>query len=234
MQEEGLLSFDEESRTVSLSWALYRLSRKICQKFSLAAVVDLTLNDLSSATGGTGLFAAFDVRTNSVSFVSCVESSLALRYVPNLDVPNPIYFGASGLAVLANLRQPDQDLVLSRLPVDLRPESARLRGELSRISEQGFAVTRGERTPGAVGVFSPVYKADNQVCGSVGISLPEYVFDETDSALVASAVMKAATAVTDAFTVDSANATTRSAPSGQPDGAARRAVDSVGGRSSAS
>ena len=205
MQEEGLLTVNEESRTVSLSWALYRLARKICHKFSLATVVDLALEDLSSVTGGTGLFAAFDVHTQSVSFVSCVESSLALRYVPDLDVPNPIYFGASGLAVLANLGRSDQDLVFSTLPVDLQPESARLREELSRISEQGFAISRGQRTPGAVGVFSPVYKADKQVCGSIGVSLPEYVFDETESALVVSVVMNAATVVTEAFTVDSPN-----------------------------
>jgi len=229
MQEEGLLNVDEESRTVSLSWASYRLARKICQKFSLAAVVDRALDDLSSVTGGTGLFAAFDVRTNSVSFVSCVESSLALRYVPNLDVPNPIYFGASGLAVLANLTPSDQDLVLARMPVDLHPESPRLREELSRISEQGVAITRGQRTPGAVGVFSPVYRADKQVCGSIGISLPEYVFDETDSALVVSVVMNAATVVTEALTVDSPNGTIQLTSSGQFDGSPSREISSVGG-----
>ena len=229
MQEEGLLSANEESRTVSLSWALYRLARKICQKFSLAAVVDQALNDLSAETGGTGLFATFDVRTNTVSFVSCVESLLALRYVPNLDVPNPIYFGASGLAVLANLSRSDQDLVLSRVPVDLQSESARLREELSRIGEQGFAITRGQRTPGAVGVFSPVYKAGHEVCGSIGVSLPEYVFDEADSALVVAVVMNAAAVVTEAFTVDPPRATTPRAPRAQHDGSPRREVSGVGG-----
>jgi DNA-binding IclR family transcriptional regulator len=210
---------------------LYRLARKICQKFSLAAVVDSALNDLSSATGGTGLFAVFDGRTSTVSFVSCVESSLALRYVPSLDVPNPIYVGASGLAVLANLGRTDQDLVLAGLPADLPAGSAPLGEELAQISEQGFAITRGQRTQGVVGVFSPVFRGDHEVCGSIGISLPEHVFDETDRNLVVSVVMNAATVVTEAFTLAPPNATIQLTPYGEYDGSPARETSSVGGAS---
>jgi DNA-binding IclR family transcriptional regulator len=66
---------------------------------------------------------------------------------------------------------------------------------LARIRQQGYAITRGERTPGAVGIAAPISGASGACIGSVGITLPEQRFRAEDERQQSEHVRAAARAI---------------------------------------
>ena len=58
-----------------------------------------------------------------------------------------------------------------------RPDLAR---ELVAIRKRGYAVTRGTRIEGAVGIAAPLLDRSGDVLGAVGIAMPEQRFDPAD------------------------------------------------------
>ena len=65
------------------------------------------------------------------------------------------------------------------------------------MRRHGYAVSTGERTPGAVGIAAPIYAADGRVVGSVGITLPEQRFGPDSEQEQAAFVIEAARAITE-------------------------------------
>src|SRR5262249_32013102 len=55
-------------------------------------------------------------------------------------------------------------------------DASELARAVARIRQQGYAITRGERTPGAVGIAAPILGPGANCIGSIGITLPEQRF----------------------------------------------------------
>jgi IclR family transcriptional regulator, acetate operon repressor len=52
----------------------------------------------------------------------------------------------------------------------------RLRKQLAAIRLKGYAISYGERTPGAVGIASPIFNANSGVIGCLMVTIPSYRF----------------------------------------------------------
>ncbi len=130
-----------------------------------------------------------------------VDSPHPIRQARQIAEWLPVTAGATGLAILAFLPEAEQHAILARpLPTitsRTTTDRAALEQILARMRTQGYALTRGERTPGAVGVGAPIFGPAGRVIGSVGMTQPEQRFRPEDERQHAERVIAAARAITE-------------------------------------
>ena len=95
---------------------------------------------------------------------------------------HPLHAGASSKAILAGLSPEEVDRYLETHELtSLTPATitavAQLQDELRRIRRRGFAVSVGERQPGAGSVAAMVVDANGEVWGSISLCGPRDRFD---------------------------------------------------------
>ncbi|HUY50402.1 MAG TPA: IclR family transcriptional regulator [Streptosporangiaceae bacterium] len=176
----GFVVADPASKRYRVGPALYRLAALIHSKADLAKTVQPFLDELTAACDEASLFAVFDRATATVAFAAKADSSQALSYRINLNTPVSAYWGSSSQAILAYLPEPDLERVLASVhpsPVGNRPPvpEARFRAYLAAIRRRGYALTKGQKLPGAVGTAAPVFDAAG-VVGSLTVTIPELRF----------------------------------------------------------
>jgi IclR family acetate operon transcriptional repressor len=117
-------------------------------------------------------------------FVTCIDSSHPLRYVVPINVWIPVYAGASGLAIMAFLSKDERQAIMEKtglVPVTTRTitNPAALERELARVRARGYALSRGQRTEGAVAIAAPIWSPGGPILGELNLSIPDSRFDET-------------------------------------------------------
>jgi len=111
--------------------------------------------------------------------VYVVPSPHALRYTASPGSKAPLHVGAAGLALIAFLGEEEIEQVLSSLPHPLEEitedtvtEMETLRGRVDGARRAGYAISSGERVPGAAAVSVPV-RAHGEVVAALSILGPE-------------------------------------------------------------
>lgn len=106
------------------------------------------------------------------------ENAVGNKYYPQTQQsPDPLYYSASGKAVLAFLDEAEIDRILDGRTLEPVTEHTitdrqRLMEELSQIRDQGFALNDEEEFLGLRAVGSPILDSDNEVLGSLSVSGP--------------------------------------------------------------
>ncbi|MDP3669074.1 MAG: IclR family transcriptional regulator [Telluria sp.] len=95
----------------------------------------------------------------------------------------PITVGATSRVILAHLKLPQlRQLFDQRSSGSSRNESNKsfeeLQEDLREIRQLGYCLSRGEVTPGVVGVAAPVFDSENMIIGSLSIVVSKTVFSE--------------------------------------------------------
>ncbi|WP_049822845.1 IclR family transcriptional regulator [Arthrobacter sp. H41] len=110
------------------------------------------------------------------------------RHYTDIGVPVPLPHGAPGKVILSVLPWDRQEWWLSRSIRPVTPATVtdpdRLRAELSRIRDQGWADSNAERTTGIRAVAAPIFDHTGSVIGAVGLSVPSMRIDEGRAALL--------------------------------------------------
>lgn len=90
----------------------------------------------------------------------------------------PLVIGATSRVILAHLRLPQlrqiyesQAREFSRIGLEKSFEE--LQQSLRQIRKQGYCSSRGEVTPGVIGIAAPVFDAENTVIGSLTMTVAE-------------------------------------------------------------
>jgi DNA-binding IclR family transcriptional regulator len=104
--------------------------------------------------------------------VECVESEQPLRRAIAPGDVAPLLRSASSKLFLAALSEAERAALLARLAPDDAALWERLRAELPRIREQGYATSCGERIPGAASVAAPIWGASGELVASLSIAGP--------------------------------------------------------------
>lgn len=135
----------------------------------------LALPRLEGLVDALGESANLIIRTGgTVRFIASVECCQALRVGSREGMVFPAEQTSVGLLLLAQL--PAEELAGLQLEgTDLR----RLRGELTRIRKQGFAVNQGRSEKGVVAVGVPVHDGATAVAG-LSVSMPDVRYERTD------------------------------------------------------
>jgi DNA-binding IclR family transcriptional regulator len=126
------------------------------------------LHKLSAETGETVTFSILDMPHRICTYV--VEAPSDLRYEAHLGDRYPLHVGAAGKVILAHLPAGTIDALLAS--TDLKRSQVRdLKRDLETIRKDGYAITEGERVPGAIALAAPAFIAD-LIFGSVAIVGP--------------------------------------------------------------
>jgi len=164
------------SRLYRLGHAIRNLAAAMESKDELIAVARQPMTVLSAHAGETVcLHVREDCARVSILQIGCDNE---LRYNVKLGVRYPLNAGAAGRALLAFLHENELQQLISRLEWKRwTGETARNWKEFERWLQEtkrnGFAVSRGESTPGVCGIAAPVFDITGTVVAAVGIHAPK-------------------------------------------------------------
>lgn len=174
LNSRGLIELDQTSRRYMLGPAVMTLGLRY---LALQDVRQLALPELRRLSEATGETVTLSLRTGHTRVY--VDQVTPLREVimsVSIGVPFPLHAGASSKAFLAFLEEEQvaaylrQELV--RLTDNTITDAGRLRRELNRISERGWAESSGERQPGAASVAAPVFDHLGQPAAVISVCGP--------------------------------------------------------------
>ncbi len=168
LKGHGMAYQDPEDSTYSVGLRLLELSLRYLSRLDLRNLALPELRWLKDATGQT---ATLSLRIGFRRiYLDQVESDSEVKQTITIGSTQPLHRGASGKAILAHLPAEDVDRVLAEAP-DL-DDAARLslRQELELIRQRGFALSRGERVPGAAAAAAPIFNHRREVVGAVSVA----------------------------------------------------------------
>ena len=154
---------------------LARLGSGVSYQATLRAVSRPVLATIAQATGETVNLGVLEGR--DVLYLDVVESSHTFRMVSQPGMRRPLNCTALGKAILAFLPVEQREEILPSLTFErvtphTIPNLARLRKELSRIAQQGYAMDNQETTLGAACVGAPILDERGKVAAAVSVSGP--------------------------------------------------------------
>jgi DNA-binding IclR family transcriptional regulator len=171
LKQFGFVERDAHTKTYTLGPGLIFLSRKILDKLSYPEVVAPFLESLANETNGAAIFGL--VNGEHVYVVGKHEGNQNIGFSIRLGHRFHITLGAHGKAIVAFMSDPDREKVLSRKRVYFHGydtsllDLKRLRDELARCKQLGYAQDVGEITPGANFVSAPVFGVQEKIIGCI-------------------------------------------------------------------
>jgi IclR family transcriptional regulator, acetate operon repressor len=197
--EEGLVRQDAASGAYGLGLEFLRLAWLASGRASLRDVAEPHLRALTADTGETAWLGLYEPSRRQMIFAAAVESPQPIRHVRPVNEWLPVHGGASGRTLLAFLPELEREAILTG---PLEPvtgntvtDPAELRRLLADVRRRGYAVSRGERVLGGVGVAAPILAGDGRLLGVIGVGLPAQRYRATDEPRLAKRVIAAADAV---------------------------------------
>ena len=171
MQGDGLYTWGPELR---------RISGAVLQSRELNRLALPVLQEITQRFNETTLLSVYDPKTFGLIFVEQAPGSQPIRYHPTMNIPRPINAGASGRSVMAFLPPKEIERIIAAGLRSMTDHTVvdpkKLRAVLKTVHEKGYAISRGERTLGAVGIGCPILNADGFAIGGIMMTIPQYRF----------------------------------------------------------
>lgn len=175
---QGIVEHIKQRRTYQIGLEFCRIAAQVQVRNTYHKLVPPILHEMVRYYNESCIFSLYVAASHSMIFAEKVESSRPLRYQLTLNEPMSVFWGATGRAIYAYLPKEERRAIYeSEGPSpgtgEPLPKWPEIEAEVKAIREDGFVVTRGQKTPGSVGVSGPVFNADNRVIGSVGFTIPQ-------------------------------------------------------------
>jgi DNA-binding IclR family transcriptional regulator len=166
----GLVEKDSHAKTYSLGPALIFLSRSLLENLNYMDIVSPFLDELAKETNETALFGLMN--GEHVFIVAKREGNQNIGFTTRLGHRFHITLGAHGKAIVAFMPEMQREKILSRKNLYFYGDPSqmnmkRLRDDLKKCRESGFAQDLGEVTLGVNGVSAPVFDLHNEIVGCV-------------------------------------------------------------------
>ncbi|MDE3193523.1 MAG: IclR family transcriptional regulator [Chloroflexota bacterium] len=166
--KEGYVYQDPSSRRYTLGPRILQLGSIARRQLSSEHIVGAPLMDLAKRTGETVTFSYLEGPVRVCAYV--IEAPSELRLLAQVGSRYQLHLGAAGRAILAYLPEEIAASTLKAYGLP-RAEIAAIVAQLKKIRAQGYAVTTGERVPGASSIAAPVFVRDD-IHGSIAIAGP--------------------------------------------------------------
>lgn len=198
--EVGILQQRSDSGRYFLSIEMYRIAELVGQRNSIRSIAQPHLEDLVSRSGKTVLLQLYDDRRQEMIINAGYWGAEKLAFRVEMNKWKPVYAGASGMAVMANLPRHVRDNIVLR--TGLAPVTSRtitdpdlLEAELDKIRGRGYAITSGQRVRGAVGIAAPFFGPQG-VLGDVVFAISENTFNPVSEPSLAALLLECTEALT--------------------------------------
>jgi len=173
LTEKGFLERDTAGR-YWLGLRLLELEDALHHRMDLEAAAKPFVAELARISGETVQLTLLRGDQGICTLVE--ESHSTLRVAPERGRVVPLHAGASVQAMLAFLPREEQQRILARPLKGFTPgtitDLGKLRRRLGAIRRDGYAVTKGELYPGAMGIAAPVFDRQHRVVASIAVSGP--------------------------------------------------------------
>ncbi|MFO8033868.1 MAG: IclR family transcriptional regulator [Candidatus Bipolaricaulota bacterium] len=166
---------EPRTRQYRLGWSLVHLGEAAKRQFNLAQVLRPFLEQLARETGETASLAVLAGR--HAVYIDQVVSHSIIKGVPPVGSALDLHCTAVGKMLLSSLPEETLEQLVREQGLPRRTErsidnAARLRRELKKIREQGYAVDDEEAEPGGRCVAAPVVDGQGSVVAAVSITGP--------------------------------------------------------------
>jgi len=171
LKQYGFVEKDPEAKSYSLGPALIFLSRHVLDNLHYPEIVAPFLDHLAKETNGTALFGL--IYGEHLLVVGKREGNQNIGFTIRLGHRFHITLGAHGKAIVAFLPEADRERILTKKRVffhglDIsRLNMKRLREELSKCRQLGYAKDVGEVTQGVHFVSAPVFGVQEKIIGCI-------------------------------------------------------------------
>jgi len=175
LKKKGLIVTCPNSQLYSLGPGLVELAWVVLRQQDLRSVCHPYLERLRQATNET-----VNINTRLGDQRVCVdevESEQNIKYSQTVGLTAPLHVGAPGKVLLAFLPEAELNTLLEELPLTAITPSTltdpeRLRTELWMVKTRGFAISIGERSPGASAVAAPIWDWSGRPVAAVSVLGP--------------------------------------------------------------
>ena len=185
LQREGMVEHDKSLRRYRIGAEFFRLAAQVNARFDIRTIALPFLHKVVDVCNETCLLTLYDENLRKLFLMEKVDSSHALRYQLPMNTPITLMWGSSGRSVLAYLPTEVIDDIYEQEQTspgsgEPKPSRQQLNDELAEIRAHGIATSAGQRIAEAVGIFAPVFRADNRVIGSFGVTIPNTRINSAD------------------------------------------------------
>jgi DNA-binding IclR family transcriptional regulator len=177
LSEAGFIRQDEKTQRYALGNEFFRLSQLAVAKSPLRQASLAAMQTLVETCHESALLCVYDEHRQEVNFAAVVNSADHAENAIELNKWLPVRTGASGLAILAFLKEAEVQSItrrtnfLQRADVTLT-EPDRLRSKLAAVRHEGYAFTRCQFVAGAVGLAAPIFGCTGKVVGDICLTIP--------------------------------------------------------------
>ena len=194
--ESSMVEKDGKARRYGIGREFSRMAALVSARLNLAQQAMPYLRRLAAICDEVSILGVYHPAERIMSFAARVDGSNPLAYRINLHQPLPVYWGSSGLAILAYLPIEVRRLIASEAGVSLTDgsqpmEPGEMEVRLEAVRAQGFIVSYGEKLPGAVGTSAPVFDAHG-ILGSLTITMPQFRYAPDNHARIVEPLLAAA------------------------------------------
>jgi DNA-binding IclR family transcriptional regulator len=165
-----LVEKNELGKTYTLGPGLISLSRYYLDNLNYPAIVTPFISDLAREANGTALFAI--ISGDYLFVVAKFEGNQNVGLTIRLGHKFHLTLGAHGKSIVAFMLESKREKLLERKRLyfhgePLNLDMNRLKTELDECRKNGYAIDRGEITPGINIVSSPVFGLNEEIAGCV-------------------------------------------------------------------
>ena len=170
LSQFGLVDKDPQTKTYYLGPNLIFLSRHVLDNMEYPEMVTPFLDSLSKKTSGTAVFGL--IRGSDVFIVAKREGNQGIGFTLGLGARFHITLGAPGKAIAAFMNKEEKGKLFAKERLHFygdpsRMNMRRLRMEMARCRNLGFAQDLGEVTPGINMISAPVFGLRERVVGCI-------------------------------------------------------------------
>lgn len=176
LTEEKCLVRDESGRYF-LGPRFISLAMQAVSGRELTRLVRPAMEKLMEQTGETAVLGALADGADLAVYLDRVESNNPIRYAVAVGERRELHCTAIGKVLLAHfpsdrveqhLKTMKREVFTKKTITDLK----NVRKEMSRILEDGIAITSDERIVGASGIAAPIYGRDGNVIAAIAVAGP--------------------------------------------------------------
>lgn len=176
LRKEGIVEWHADTHRYTIGPEFFRIAARIVAARNIPGLAQPYLDDIVNTFNETVLLGLYLPNRKAMTFAGRADGSLMLQYRVAMHQPLSLVWGASGRAILAFLPQDvAADIAASevRAPGNGALPLGRdaLMAELANVRAVGYAVSEGEKLPGARGVAAPVF-SNTGVIGCLCLTSP--------------------------------------------------------------
>lgn len=195
LEESGYVFRKPDNRKYTLGIKLCRLGSIAQMSWEIKSVALPILRELKDRFKETVYIDIVDGLERLC--ILSLEGSRSLRTIVPVGQRSPLYAGADGRILLAY--QPNQTLEKVINKNNLKAKTDRtindpelLIKELSKIRQDGYAISYGEWILGSIAISAPIKDHEGNVIASISMSVPDLRIDEENKGCFINAIKEAA------------------------------------------